>query len=400
MKPPFIESLRLDGFLSFPPESQSIDLRGLNVLIGPNGSGKSNFLEALSLLATLGDSEHFHSRLRIGGGVEQWIWKGGRHDKASIHAKLYDAERNRKFGYDFSFAASPQGPVVLEESFADFEDGGPAPREIYFRVSGDKFVVATKFIGPDGIDPNYTTGVVDRQYVRADASLMSQRNARESYPDTFWLADRLSRIYEFRDWSVGLASGARPPQTTASPTDRLLFDASNLAMLVQDMDHRGALSAFEPYLRRFLPRFERLSTRVSGGTIQLYLHERGIIAPIPAPRLSEGTLRFIALLAVLLDPNPHPLVSIEEPELGLHPDALALVAELLVDASERTQLVVTTHADTLVSELSEQAESVLICENLGDGTVISRLENQKLAHWLDRYRLGDVWRMGELGGNP
>jgi len=93
-------------------------------------------------------------------------------------------------------------------------------------------------------------------------------------------------------------------------------------------------------------------------------------------------------------------VCIEEPELGLHPDALLLIAELMVDASARMQLVVTTHSDVLVSALTEVAESVLVCERIGGASSLRRVEAAKIAHWLERYRLGDLWRIGELGGNP
>src|SRR5215510_11296913 len=152
-------------------------------------------------------------------------------------------------------------------------------------------------------------------------------------------------------------------------------------------------------LRRFLPRFKRMSTLVQAGTVQFFLHEEGLNNPIPATRLSAGTMRFLAMAASLLMPTPPPLICIEEPELGLHPDALSLVAELLVSASARTQLIVTTHSDALVSALTEHVESVLVCEYRG-GTELMRLDAERLKHWLDRYRLGDVLRMGELGGNP
>ena len=134
--------------------------------------------------------------------------------------------------------------------------------------------------------------------------------------------------------------------------------------------------------------------------MQFYLHESGFTTPIPATRLSDGTIRFVALLATLLSPSPPPLVCIEEPELGLHPDAVALLADLLIEASDRMQLVVTTHSDVLVSALNTQPEAVIACERPGAGTQLRRLEAEKLASWLDKYRLGDLWRMGELGANP
>ena len=106
------------------------------------------------------------------------------------------------------------------------------------------------------------------------------------------------------------------------------------------------------------------------------------------------------MLATLLTPSPPPLVCIEEPELGLHPDAVAMLADLLVDASKRMQLVVTTHSDALVSALTDQPAAIVACERPGAGTELRRLDPEKLAGWLDEYRLGDLWRMGELGANP
>ena len=178
-------------------------------------------------------------------------------------------------------------------------------------------------------------------------------------------------------------------------------DASNLAVIVNNLDSWGRWQEFNDLLKRFFPRFERLSTPVIGGTVQLLLHETGFDTPIPAARMSDGTLRFIAMLAVLLSPEPPPLVCIEEPELGLHPDAVALMAEVLVQASERMQLVVTTHSDALVSALTSRPSAIIACERPGDGTILRRLDPERLAHWLkDDYGLGDLWRMGALGANP
>ena len=129
------------------------------------------------------------------------------------------------------------------------------------------------------------------------------------------------------------------------------------------------------------------------------MHEDGLKTPIPATRLSDGTIRFLALLAVLLHPKQAPLLCIEEPELGLHPDALAIIAELLVEAKTRTQLIVTTHSDVLVSGLTEEADSILVSEHLAGGTEFRRQDPGKLEKWLQKYRLGEIWRMGRLGGN-
>jgi predicted ATPase len=106
----------------------------------------------------------------------------------------------------------------------------------------------------------------------------------------------------------------------------------------------------------------------------------------------------LCLLAILCHPSPPPLVCIEEPELGLHPDILPTIARLLQKASEKTQLVVTTHSDILVDALTETPESVVVCEKHEGQTVMQRLEADKLAKWLEKYRLGELWIDGELGG--
>ena len=120
---------------------------------------------------------------------------------------------------------------------------------------------------------------------------------------------------------------------------------------------------------------------------------------IPATRLSDGTLRYLCLLAILLHPDPPPLIAIEEPELGLHPDIIPQLAKLLVAASERTQLVVTTHSDVLVDALTSQPESVIVCEKVDGESQFRRLDADQLKEWLEKYTLGQLWSMGEIGGN-
>src|SRR5207244_9699032 len=109
-------------------------------------------------------------------------------------------------------------------------------------------------------------------------------------------------------------------------------------------------------------------------------HDNGLQAPVPATRVSDGTIRFMAMLALLLSPTPPPLICLEEPELGLHPDAVSLLADELVSASTRSQLIVTTHSDALVSALTDHASSVVVCEYRG-GTILNRVDPEKLKHW-------------------
>jgi predicted ATPase len=151
-------------------------------------------------------------------------------------------------------------------------------------------------------------------------------------------------------------------------------------------------------LHEFYRYVEDISQRFVANTVETFFQEADFATP--SVRLSDGTLRYLCLLAILCHPAPPPLVCIEDPEIALHPDALPRLGERLVEASQRTQLVLTTHSDVLVSALSDLPEAVIVCERDDDGSHLRRLERQPLAEWLQKYSLGELWQMGETGGNP
>ena len=394
-----IRSLRLDGFLSFGPGSDAIELEPLNVLIGPNGSGKSNVIEAVELLHATPAS--LAAAIRDGGGAEEWLWKGRDdepHRAATIEAVLgADTPTNRPLRYRLEFTAIRGRTEVLDEAIEEETIGRRDATDVYFyyRFQRGFPVLNVK----DSSDREGYARHLKRETLLPDQSVLAQRKDPDLYPEITWVGERFGAMQTFREWTFGRYTPLRQPQRTDHPEDRLLDDASNLALVLNQIEHQDG-RRFDELLARFFPRYERMSTRISGGTVQFYLHETGFRAPIPATRLSDGTIRFIAILAILLSPSPPPLACIEEPELGLHPDAVALLAELLVEASRRTQLIVTTHSDALISELTGQPEAVITCERPGEGTVLNRLDPERLRSWLDDYRLGDLWRMGELGANP
>ena len=401
----FIKSLKLAGLLSFPPDMEPFDLESFNVLIGPNGSGKSNFIEALELLHAV--PTDLAMALAEGGGAQEWIWKGAASERvaACLDLKLEQIERqNGVWGdssgplqYRFRFGAPGGRFQVFEEWIGPGETGGDDEPSYCYWHSQDKHG------GPD-IDVRSGLSSEDRGRLRADIasdrSVLAQIRDPFNHPELTWLGRTFLEIQTFREWSFGRRSEIRRPQPAHLPEDRLLADTGNLAAIVNQVENWGKWQEFNDLMKRFFPRFERLSTWVFGGTVQLRLHETNFDTPIPAARMSDGTLRFIAMLAVLLSPEPPPLVCIEEPELGLHPDAVALMAEVLAEASERMQLVVTTHSDTLVSALTNRPSAIVACERPGDGTILRRLDPERLSDLLEDYTLGHLWRQGELGANP
>jgi predicted ATPase len=245
----------------------------------------------------------------------------------------------------------------------------------------------------------YTQRKLQRESIDPQQSILSQKKDVDLYPEVTEVGKRFGGIQIFREWGFGRSAALRTPQPANLPTDALLPQLVNLGLVLNELEHRDVWGRLEEYMGKFLPRFKRLSTKVSAGSVQVYLHEAGLSTPVPATRLSDGTLRFLALLAILLNPESASLICIEEPELGLHPDAMSLLADLLMEASQQTQLVITTHSDVLVSALTEHVESVLVCDYLENGTTLQRLEEDKLESWLQDYRLGDIWRTGKLGGN-
>lgn len=386
-----IGTVRLDGFLSFAPGSEAFDLMPLNVLIGPNGAGKTNLLEAFDLLAAT--PTNLAAPVRQGGGVGEWLWKGEDTANAATVEVILDAETptGRPLRYRLEFGEVQSRLEVIDETIEEVE-AVSGHRDVYFYYRFQR--------GRPAINVREgTTRHLQREALLPDQSVLAQRKDPDQYPEITWLGKRIGSLRTFREWTIGRATKLRQPQLADLPEDALLPDCSNLALVLNQIEHRDGRRLNE-LLRRFFPRFERLSTRIAGGTVQFYLHESDFSSPVSAARISDGTLRFIAFLATLLAPDPPPLVCIEEPEIGLHPDAVSLAADLLVEASSRMQIVVTTHSDALVSALSNHVESIVVCERPGAGTVMRRLEAARLKDWLDNYLLGDLWRMGELGANP
>ena len=401
MSSKLLNNLQLKGFLSFGPGSEPVELTNLNVLIGPNGVGKSNFIEAVELLhATPTD---FSSAIRLGGSPNDWIWHGGKETMvARIESLLSPVKKTPELRYALEFTESAGRLEIADEVLEEAKKAVPRANDVrfYYRfLRGRPVINVNETVESEGLQRQYKHRKLKRESIDPQQSILSQRKDPDQYPEVTATAKRFGGIQVFREWGFGRSAALRAAQPSNLPTDVLLPQLANLGLVLNDLEHRNEWTRFNELMHKFLPRFKRLSTKVSAGSVQVYLHEEGLSVPVPATRLSDGTLRFLALLAILLNPHSATLICIEEPELGLHPDAMSLLADLLTEASEKTQLIVTTHSDVLVSALTEHVESVLVCEYLENGTTLQRLETDKLKFWLEKYRLGEVWRLGKIGGN-
>ncbi|WP_375755550.1 AAA family ATPase [Corallococcus exercitus] len=398
-----LRSIRLQNLLSFGPDSEAFPLRELNVLIGPNASGKSNLIEALGLLrATPGN---LLAPIREGGGVTEWVWKGGTESgppTASLEVVLDYPEGVMPLRYQLAFTAAGQHLELVDELIENERPQKKLTQPYFFyRYQAGKPAINARL--KVEAQPGSATGrqrrVLQREAVSSVQSILSQRRDADVYPELTYVNSLLSRFSLHREWNMGRYTPPRLPQRVDLPGDFLLEDASNLCLVLSDLEARGKKKLLLENLKLLYARVMDYSVRISGGTAQVFFQEEGLNASVPATRLSDGTLRYLCLLTLLCHPTPPPLVCIEEPELGLHPDILPEIGRLLVEASTRTQLIVTTHSETLISALSEVPEAVVVCERDGNGTTLRRLEKAKLSEWLKKYGLGEVWRMGELGGN-
>jgi hypothetical protein len=225
---------------------------------------------------------------------------------------------------------------------------------------------------------------------------------RPEPPQMREFAEQIERFAFYRDWVFGSASEVRDVQPVGLDSYKLASDSSNLAQVLKAWRDRGDQTVFDrliELLRKFYEPVKDVDTELLGTHLRIMIKEDGLVSRTPASRLSDGTLRWLMLLIVLLDPAPPPVICIDEPELGLHPDMISTLADLLRDASTRTQLIVTTHSQSLVSEFSDDPESVCVCEKVEGATRIRRLSKERLVVWLEDYSLGHLWASGEIGGN-
>lgn len=384
-----IKFLRPQNLLSFGPDFAGLELRSLNVLIGANGSGKSNLIEAINLLRAA--PKEWREVTRKGGGVAEWIWKGVRgEDCASVEALISNPKGNQSLRHKMAFRAIAQSFALDDERV---ENEAPYQEQIepyfFYRYQhGDPVLNITK----------QGRRKLGRDSIESDRSILAQRRDPESYPELAYLASAYESIRIYREWSFGRGAVFREPQKADLRNDILEEDFSNLGLFLNRLKTRfpAAKKAILEGLSDLYDGIQDFEVLVEGGTVQVYFIEQDF--SIPATRLSDGTLRYLCLLAVLCDPQPPKLICLEEPELGLHPDILPSVADLLKSASERTQLMVTTHSDILVDALTETPESVVVCERHNGRTEMKRLSTETLAVWLEKYRLGQLWIDGQLGG--
>jgi predicted ATPase len=435
---PFLKSIRPVNLLSFGPNTEEIELRPLNILIGPNGSGKSNLIEVLGLLSKLPEKDPWSTVIRTGGASE-WIWKGknpeekppalsvtaggrqklnsgtsdsglaglrgtGSYDNLILLAKL----RERPVFYSIALQERNGAFEVVSERFHEIDEGeDPTISKPggYERPDKMAFAPIAKTLGdyPEELT-KLTPGrsVLSMPVTASQTSPDTPRMSKPAPPRMRKFAEMIEQFAFYRDWVFGSGSQIRDIQPAGFDSYRLAPDSVNLAQVLKAWRDRGDQAVFDrllELLQKFYEPVKDVDTELLGTHLRLMVKEDGLGSRTPASRLSDGTLRWLTLLIILLDPTPPPVICIDEPELGLHPDIIPTLADLLRDASTRTQLILTTHSTALVDAFSDEPEAVCVCEKVNGATEIRRLEADRLKVWLEKYSLGNLWSSGEIGGN-
>jgi predicted ATPase len=361
-----LEELTVRNFRSI--REQTLKLGRMNVFIGGNGSGKSNLVGVFHFLNQV-VQEQLQTYTGTAGGADNILYFG-RKRSPSLAVAVNFAEGSYANGYSFELVPTEEDRFIFTDETIYFHDRGrgfPRPMDLPLgeghaesKLPGSKERVAT--------------------YVKSDL---------KSY-----------RIYHFHDTS----SGAKVKQTgELEDNSYLREDASNLAAFLYRLQERDS-STFENIegtLRQVAPFFDsfRLKpSRLNPDKIRLEWKEKGSDRYFNAHALSDGTLRFICLATLLLQPTTPPVILIDEPELGLHPAAIELLADLFSSASERTQVIAATQSVTLVNQLTP--ESVWAVDRVNGESVFRHLAKEDLSAWLDGYGLGELWEKNVVGARP
>jgi predicted ATPase len=355
--------IEVEGFKSI--RELKLDLRPLNILIGSNGSGKSNFISLFKLLNQAVEQQ-FQRSVRQAGGANALL-RYGRKTTGQIKVFLM-FERN---GYKCVWMPTNDDTLIFTEETGYFQGAG------------------------------YAKPFVEGYSVALQESVLPKMAAERGRISAYVLAMLKSwKVYHFHD-----TSDSAPVKATGDLNDNLYFrsDAANLAAFLFSLQkaYPDNYNSIRDTVRMVAPFFDDFILRPvpeNQTKIRLEWKERESDFPFLAHHLSDGTLRFTCLATLLMQPHLPSTILIDEPELGLHPYAITVLASLMQSAATRTQVIATTQSISLLNEFSPED---LIVVNRRDGqSTFERVDRDSLTEWLKAYNLGDLWEKNVLGGRP
>lgn len=377
-----ITLLAVDGFKSlrkvrWKPER-------LNVLIGPNGSGKSNLLDLLTLLSTAASGE-LSAAVQRSGGIDSLLWDGRENEIRILLKTLFDSPREQ---YAYSFTIETLQPrsgfrVAREELSA-------AEKILLYRDKRETFF----------FDERHGMTLLDAPIAEEKTLLAAVAGPLAGVSLSIFQA-KLAAWTIYRDFDTSADSPVRQPALTRRET-HIDSSGDNLVpvlhtLYTEDRQFRKELHSAMHAV--FGNEFEELTfPPASDQKVQMRVSWRSLKRAQSSAVLSDGTLRFLFLVTVLANPDPPSLIAIEEPEVGLHPSMLPVIAEYAAEASKRCQVIFTTHSPDFLDAFrhaSVQPTTTVTKWENGE-THLNVLRGEDLEYWLREYTLGQLFRSNEL----
>jgi len=384
-----IQSIHLQNFFSF--KDQTIELGPANFMVGINGSGKSNLIKALRLLkAALTEGELEELIINRWGGFDAVCFKG------------LESEKTPSFSLEFVF-----DPEVFRRKASFIMS--------FFKVAGSQnFTISERFVtnksllffrAKDGIgyaierEGAGQEKTIKYQLDKLTDSMLSQLMDTDRYPVISALRKAISdiSIYQYFDTTENSPIRRAAPSTSAT---RLVPDGSNLPQLLNwlNLNFKKEYKAVKQSLNAINPNITDINFHLMGTNIELLLEEDALDSSVHVAHVSDGTLRFLCLMAILHNPKRGRLICIDEPEVGLHPDMICEIMKGFEDVSEDTQFLITTHSELVLNHAT--IDNVIVCEKDGDNaTCIRTFRTDEYKEWAADYSTGNLWRNGDLGGN-
>lgn len=371
----------------------------LNVLIGPNGSGKSNLLRALELLAVSAKGG-LSDLVKTCGGMEPLLWDGDA-EAIELKAKCSPPDPRRDMAKD---SLTYELRLVRVGKSGEYRIGHEMLGN-YLKVEQGLKSEPYKLLERTGLNAK----VFDEQQkeLAAPAENVPEMETLLSLAADPFTQNRLLPPFRsqmsawsvYHDFHTNHDSAIRQPAVTRHEK-RVQPDGQNLISVLHtlytgDRDFKKEINA--AMRAAFGDDFEELVfPPASDQRIQLRVRWKSLSREQSAADLSDGTLRFLFLLTILSSPDPAPLIAIDEPETGLHPSMMPIVAEYAVDAARRTQVILTTHSPQLLDAFGKAMPTTTVVKWVDGATELKTIAGDELERWLKDYSLGDLHRSGEL----
>jgi predicted ATPase len=365
--PSKIAKVVVEGYASI--QSATVDLGDVTILVGANGVGKSNFIDALGLLGRIVDGE-LGLEIGLRGGAQSLVHAGPQPASGiRLHVEASDTDTDTTNAYEALLLPAADDTFVFGMEHADSSTGRHTTAEWRGRGGNRESRVPEYAAKHVGSLVSYVVNIL-----------------------------RGCRVYHFQDTS---RDAPVKQFGYAADNETLRPDAANLAAFLlrlreqENVHYKRILAAIRanaPYFRDFV------LTEESNGRIRLRWTQTGVDATFPAEALSDGTLRYICLATLLLQPHPPALIALDEPELGLHPFAIAQLAGMIASTATRCQIVIATQSVTLLNQFDLGV--LVVVEREAGSSILRRPDEERLQAWLAEYSLGELWEKNLLGGRP